>query len=85
MFLEGKSFVIRSKRNGMRGYWRHNQLGVFVLNRAPRSRMKEGTRVNWNSAMRRKMLSRLAGTKGGTCLSRTEEGNRRWKKDREEE
>lgn len=66
MFLEGKSFVIRSERNGMRGYWGHNQLGVFVLNRAARSRMKEGTkRVNWNSAMRRMMLPRLAGTKGG--------------------
>lgn len=46
----------------MRGYWGHNQLDVFVLNRA-RSRMKEGTRrVNWNSATRRMLLLRLAGT-----------------------
>lgn len=50
----------------MRGYWGHNQLGVFVLNHAPRSRMKEGTRrVNWNSAMRRMMLPRFAGAKRG--------------------
>lgn len=64
IFFGGKPLVIRAKSNGMRGYRGHNQLDVFVLNRAPRSRMKEGTRrVNWNSATRRMMLLRLAGTR----------------------
>lgn len=73
----------------MRGYRGHNQLGVFVLNHAPRSRMKEGTkRVNWNSAMRRMMLPRSAGTKGGHAEARKKEeadgGKRIEEKSREE-
>jgi len=55
--------------------WGHNQLGVFVLNCAPQSRMKEGTRrVNWNSAMRRMMSPRLVGIRAA-CWSAKEEGD----------